>query len=209
MLRLAFILTTVFFLGGEAIECYSCYVKSPPRAPGSPAPTFERLCSNFDQSDQYLVNCTHSTFCMTRTFILQHRQEFSSDRVVIIERGCAMQAYEHQALVRGKWRTIITIMEEAYSPGCVTDRDWAGSLASDTEYCYCDDDRCNDKMAGEDQLEIVQNKTDISENDLQHKKGFFQYTNPGQGEMKSGQEELKQSNLVKYIIIIFLIVCIK
>jgi len=208
MLRLAIILTTLFFIGGEAIECYSCYVKSPPRAPGSSAPKFERLCSKFDQSDQYLVNCTHSTLCMTRTFTLQHRQELLSDQVVIIERGCAMQAYEHQALVRGKWRTIITIMEEAYSPGCVTDRDWAGSLASDTEYCYCDDDRCNDKMAGEDQLEIVQNETDISENSLQHKKGFFQYTNQEQGEMKSGQEELTHSYIVKYLII-FLIVCIK
>jgi hypothetical protein len=30
--------------------------------------------------------------------------------VVIVERGCAMQAYEYQDMVRGKWRTIIKIM---------------------------------------------------------------------------------------------------
>jgi len=208
MWRLAIVLTTLFFQGSAAIECYSCYVKSPPRAPGSSPPIFERLCSRFDQSDQYLVNCTHSTLCMTRTFTLQHRQEFSSDRVVIIERGCAMQAYEHQALVRGKWRTIINIMEEAYSPGCVTDREWAGSLASDTEYCYCDQDRCNDKMADEEQLKVVQNETNISENSLQHNEGFFQYTNPEHGEMRSGQEKLEHSSIVKYLIML-LIVCIK
>lgn len=141
MFRLLTVLASCYFIGGAAIECYSCYVKAPPRAPGSPTPQFESLCSRFDKSEEYVVNCTQSTLCMTRTFTLQHRQGSDSDHVVIIERGCAMQAYEHQALVRGKWRTIITIMEEAYSTGCVTDREWAGSLASDTEYCYCDTDR--------------------------------------------------------------------
>jgi len=141
MLILLSLLSPFFILGGTAIECYSCYVKPPPRAPGSPMPDFDRLCSAFDQSDEYVVNCTQSTLCVTRTFTLEHRQESRVRSIMIVERGCAMQAYEHQALVRGKWRTIIDIMEEAYQTGCVTDREWAGSLASDTEYCYCDTDR--------------------------------------------------------------------
>ena len=33
-------------------------------------------------------------------------------QVVIVERGCAQQSYQHQALVRGKWRTVTTVLEE-------------------------------------------------------------------------------------------------
>merc|ERR1712126_557800 len=40
---------------------------------------------------------------------------------------------------------VTTVQEEVYTPGCMTDRDWAGPLSSDTEYCYCDQDRCNDR----------------------------------------------------------------
>ena len=64
--------------------------------------------------------------------------------MVITERGCAKQVYQYQALERGKWKTITTIMEETYTSGCVRDSDWAEHLATDTEYCYCDHNRCND-----------------------------------------------------------------
>ena len=42
--------------------------------------------------------------------LLSSEVDYGSNSVVIVERGCAKQAYEHQALVRGKWRTIVTIM---------------------------------------------------------------------------------------------------
>ena len=64
--------------------------------------------------------------------------------MVITERGCAKQVYQYQALERGKWKTITTIMEETYTSGCLKDSDWAEHLATDTEYCYCDHNRCND-----------------------------------------------------------------
>ena len=44
------------------------------RSPFAPAPEFEPLCSQFDGSDNFLVNCSQSTFCMTRTYRLQLRQ---------------------------------------------------------------------------------------------------------------------------------------
>jgi len=69
---------------------------------------------------------------------------------VIVERGCAQQSYQHQALVRGKWRTVTTVLEEVYTSGCLTDREWAGPLSSDTEYCYCKEDKCNGQKQGED-----------------------------------------------------------
>ena len=37
---------------------------------------------------------------------------FQLSKVVIVERGCAQQSYQHQALVRGKWRTVTTVLEE-------------------------------------------------------------------------------------------------
>ena len=93
-----------------------------------------------------------------------------------MERGCAQQSYQHQALVRGKWRTVTTVLEEVshcpssssyfphfptlllvifiiihlilkvYTSGCMTDREWAGPLSSDTEYCYCKEDKCNNSQ---------------------------------------------------------------
>ena len=44
------------------------------RSPFAPAPEFEPLCSRFDGSDNFLMNCTQSTFCMTRTYRLHLRQ---------------------------------------------------------------------------------------------------------------------------------------
>ena len=38
--------------------------------------------------------------------------KFQLPKVVIVERGCAQQSYQHQALVRGKWRTVTTVLEE-------------------------------------------------------------------------------------------------
>jgi len=196
------LLSPFFILGGTAIECYSCYVKPPPRAPGSPMPDFDRLCSAFDQSDQYVVNCTQSTLCVTRTFTLEHRQESKVSSIMIVERGCAMQAYEHQALVRGKWRTIIDIMEEAYQTGCVTDREWAGSLASDTEYCYCDTDRCNEKMGrAQERLNETQS---VGPSNLEHQQGYYQYNYHSDEGIKSGHRKIKLSRIVNIFIFISL-----
>ena len=125
------------------------------RSPFAPSPEFEPLCSQFDGSENFLVNCSQSTFCMTRTYRLKLRKGCrtlsnirifitcgpGSPDVVIRERGCAKQVYSYQSLDRGQWRTVTTVMEETYSSGCVEDREWAGQLATDTQWCYCDTDR--------------------------------------------------------------------
>jgi len=125
--------------------CHSCVVKAPPRAPGTPS-SKHALCSDFDGSDRFVVNCSQSTFCQTRTYRFYHKQGTERGEVVIVERGCAQQSYQHQALVRGKWRTVTTVLEEVYTSGCLTDREWAGPLSSDTEYCYCQEDKCNGQL---------------------------------------------------------------
>ena len=36
----------------QGLQCHSCYVKPPPRAPGTPEPEHQLLCSTFDGSDK-------------------------------------------------------------------------------------------------------------------------------------------------------------
>jgi len=132
----------IFLEDGTSIECFHCDVKSPPRSPFSPVPDFEPLCSRFNESELFVVNCTQSTFCMTRIYTLHHRQG-SGAPVVITERGCAKQVYSYQSLERGQWRTVTTVMEETYTSGCVEDTEWAEHLATETKWCYCDQDLCN------------------------------------------------------------------
>lgn len=145
------VIFSVFLSPVKSLECYSCYVRPPPRSPFKEKPDFEPLCSKFDGSEKFIVNCTQSTFCMTRTYKLHLRQGKS---VVITERGCAKQVYQYQALERGKWKTITTIMEETYTSGCVKDSDWAEHRATDTEYCYCQEDRCNNNTGVEEEEPI-------------------------------------------------------
>ena len=61
--------------------------------------------------------------------------------MVIRERGCAKQVYSYQSLERGQWRTVTQVVEETYEPGCLEDTEWAGQLATRTQWCYCDQDR--------------------------------------------------------------------
>ena len=53
------------------------------------------------------------------------------------------QVYSYQSLERGQWRTVTTVMEETYTSGCVEDTEWAEHLATETKWCYCDQDLCN------------------------------------------------------------------
>ena len=127
-----------------------------------------------------MVNCTQSTFCMTRTYRLHLRRgersselqvgcisdilDNSGKSVVITERGCAQQVYQYQALERGKWKTITTILEETYTAGCVKDSEWAEHRATDTEYCYCHQDRCNDVTNQEVEEEEGPIRSDYQDN---------------------------------------------
>ena len=76
-------------VAAEAVRCFSCTVKTPSRrkmvkaaeiggenATGALAssdhkiPTAKRLCSKFDGSERFAVDCPLSTLCKTRTFHL-------------------------------------------------------------------------------------------------------------------------------------------
>lgn len=185
----------VNFLGIQMVytlECFHCYVKPPPRSPFAPAPEFEPLCSRFDGSDNFLMNCTQSTFCMTRTYRLHLRQ--GSPDVVIRERGCAQQVYTYQSLERGQWRTVTSVMEETYAPGCLEDTEWAGQLATETQWCYCDTDRCNDANdAGGEKKEI---DVDIEEDPPQY--SDYQHNFIESGGLKISSQSVSELNFYNF-----------
>jgi hypothetical protein len=100
------------------------------------------------------------------------------------------------------------------------DREWAGSLASDTEYCYCDTDRykscdnyirfiktiyfrCNDKMGDEGQLNTTQGEIHHSQYSLEQQQSYNHYNyDMQQGGMKSGFGKMQLSSFVRVFLMI-------
>jgi len=139
--------------------------------------------------------------------------------VVITERGCARQVYQYQALERGKWKTITTIMEETYTSGCVKDSDWAEHMATDTEYCYCDHSRCNDDsllaQADQDEEEEDPLRSDYQDNLLEsnglqlashgiEEKNFYNLTSQN----KSSQSSCHSKTFLPFLLIILTLIAL-
>jgi len=157
---LAFVL--IFAETGTSLQCYHCHVKPKPRKSFNEE-VQDRLCSDFDGSDRFLINCTHSTYCRTRTYSISHNMFGSSEEMLITERGCAKQSYSYQTLIRGKWKTVTDIMDTIQEEVCFRDYTWADRLGSGTEYCYCNSDRCNlqpgsHKKSTEFEVELLDDK---------------------------------------------------
>lgn len=56
-----------FFLDiplAECIQCYKCTTVGPQPLQNET----KRICSDFDHSERYIVDCPYSTFCMKKTF---------------------------------------------------------------------------------------------------------------------------------------------
>jgi len=115
----------------EAVRCFSCTVKTPSRrkmvkaaeiggenATGALAssdhkiPTAKRLCSKFDGSERFAVDCPLSTLCKTRTFHLHTHTD--SHRVTV--RGCAKQDFSYQVYNEAEraWDTVTEIKDGIY-----------------------------------------------------------------------------------------------
>ena len=68
------ILFSFYLLPVSGLTCFSCTVKPPSKARSAANNnTFVRLCSRFDASPSYEVDCPLSTLCQTRTFQLHTR----------------------------------------------------------------------------------------------------------------------------------------
>ncbi|XP_040566178.1 uncharacterized protein [Lepeophtheirus salmonis] len=118
----------------NGLKCYFCTVKKPSKRLNVSA----KLCSRFNGTDDYIIDCPLSTFCETKTFRL-HTQ---TETVSVMTRGCAKQDYSYQQLVRGKWKQQTVVASEAYTEGCINSGSYR-SQSGDTEYCFCSSDLCN------------------------------------------------------------------
>ncbi|XP_050071310.1 uncharacterized protein LOC126559227 [Anopheles maculipalpis] len=109
------------------IKCYHCTVAPPSRHQNN---TKTQLCSKFDESSYYEVDCPWSTMCMKRIFklkLLKGEQE-------TVSRGCAQQKNTEQVYRSGSWTPQHNI-EEPYTEGCQT--------IDDSTYCFCRGSLCN------------------------------------------------------------------
>lgn len=71
-----------------AIKCYECTV-IPQRKVNE---TAEKLCSKFEETDYFEVNCPYSTMCKKRIYRLSLQ---NGEEQVTIERSCASQKYDY------------------------------------------------------------------------------------------------------------------
>ncbi|GJQ78097.1 hypothetical protein Trydic_g2435 [Trypoxylus dichotomus] len=125
-----------------SIRCYKCapvprttYVKN----------DTVRLCSQFDYSEKYIIDCPYSTLCMKKIYSVNLTGNFTNGT----HRDCAHQKYEYQKYVDGKWQLAVAINEEPLAEGCLM-ADGKGFKISTASYCYCRGDLCNGavKIAG-------------------------------------------------------------
>ncbi|RZF38113.1 hypothetical protein LSTR_LSTR006512 [Laodelphax striatellus] len=126
-------------LSGSPVRGLKCYQCTTVYSPTMPNETEVHLCSKFDQSEKYEVDCPYSTFCMKKTFQL----ELQYGKVVQGEsRNCAAQKRQQQVFKDGKWQMHSSIDEHIYSVGCEQE-ETHGVKSSTAQYCYCDTNLCN------------------------------------------------------------------
>ncbi|XP_028157272.1 uncharacterized protein LOC114350607 [Ostrinia furnacalis] len=125
---------TMLWKSSQCVRCYKC----------SPEKEFHtsttRLCTHFDASDAYIVECNSSTMCFKKITTLQLGNGLT-DVTRSVERGCAAQTWDgDQRKVNGKWRKVNEIYEP-YEESC---KDHSGDeRPTKSTECYCRGDLCN------------------------------------------------------------------
>lgn len=130
---------------GQQISCLTCYQCTihPPNAYSNET---ARLCSHFDYSSKFHVDCPYSTFCMKKTFELelQHGKKVKANI-----RDCAPQRYNHQVFKDGRWEVENSIENDVYTVGCHQEKT-LGIKIPNAEYCYCATNLCNSAQSSRD-----------------------------------------------------------
>ncbi|XP_023169583.2 uncharacterized protein LOC111598531 [Drosophila hydei] len=96
------------------------------------------LCSKFEQSSAYVIQCPYSTMCLKTisTLHLQNGQEQET-----ITRGCAQQKNTTQVFRNRQWEQE-HLVQEVYKEECteIQSNNFAGSKIV---HCYCRGELCN------------------------------------------------------------------
>uniref|UniRef100_A0A1A9W880 Protein sleepless n=1 Tax=Glossina brevipalpis TaxID=37001 RepID=A0A1A9W880_9MUSC len=124
---------------GSGIKCFKCAVtieKIYSYAKNSTS--FTPLCSKFDESEEYIVDCPYSTMCLKTisTLFLQNNQQQAT-----ATRGCAPQKDTKQVFNNGQWHQEHSV-QEVYEEGCrdFTENKISGPVKT---HCYCRGSLCN------------------------------------------------------------------
>ncbi|XP_055377545.1 uncharacterized protein LOC129609574 isoform X2 [Condylostylus longicornis] len=120
-----------------AIKCYQChvgvYVYQIGNNTKQPA-----LCSKFDWSEDYIVDCPFSTMCLKK--VHKYVLNDNGDTIETVLRDCASQKYRDQVFRQGGWQEEHRI-EEPYQEGC--EELIPSEKATISTYCHCRGNLCN------------------------------------------------------------------
>ncbi|KAL3271268.1 hypothetical protein HHI36_021759 [Cryptolaemus montrouzieri] len=141
MVRSEFLLLAVIWIifsdvpPSTAIRCYKCSLTKT----NLYLTETTGLCSEFDYSERFIVDCPESTFCVKKIY-----QANIAGFLNGTDRFCAFQKYETHKVVNGVWEPRV-IIEEPYTENCTVINDH-GLKTVWTEECYCKTDLCNGEI---------------------------------------------------------------
>ncbi|XP_065354754.1 uncharacterized protein LOC135949198 [Calliphora vicina] len=130
----------ILFIGSSsAIKCFKCAVTVEKiYSYAKNATIITPMCSKFDESDEYIVDCPYSTMCL-KTISTLHLQNGQQQET--FTRGCAPQKDTKQVFNNGRWHQEHSV-QEVYEEGCgdIKENTIAASLKT---LCYCRGNLCN------------------------------------------------------------------
>ncbi|XP_032526627.1 uncharacterized protein LOC116777279 [Danaus plexippus] len=127
---------TSFISTVSSLQCYQCLINPPP---GQYYNTTKRLCSHFDHSDTFVVECPFSTMCMKQEFYLDIQ---NGVRISAVLRDCAPQKHAYHDIENGRWFPKTEVLEP-YNEGCTDIDNDKGERTTPTSFCYCRENLCN------------------------------------------------------------------
>ncbi|KRF80958.1 uncharacterized protein Dvir_GJ26428 [Drosophila virilis] len=141
LLRVVFLLAASIGLGKctdrSVLQCYRCSVTVEKYFVDN-ATVMTPLCSKFQESSIYMVQCPYSTMCL-KTISNLHLQNGQMQETVT--RGCAQQKNTTQVFRNKQWEQE-HLVQEVYKEGCTEIP--ANNLAgSKNVHCYCRGELCN------------------------------------------------------------------
>ncbi|KAM7361403.1 uncharacterized protein ACRADG_011703 isoform 2-T3 [Cochliomyia hominivorax] len=141
----------------SAIKCFKCSVTVEKIYSYSKNATIiTPMCSKFDETDEYIVDCPYSTMCL-KTISTLHLQNGQQQET--FTRGCAPQKDTKQVFNNGRWHQEHSV-QEVYEEGCseIKENTIAASLKT---LCYCRGNLCNSskRKASESTITVIASVT--------------------------------------------------
>lgn len=122
------------------LQCYDCSEQPVQLNPNKTVP----LCSDFDKSWRFVVDCPHSTFCRKISVELP----LANGKVIrSVKRDCAPQLHSFQKLENRSWVHKNETVTDIYNEGCGKQNT---GVATSSEYCYCRSYLCNSSKSSFD-----------------------------------------------------------